>query len=408
MVGGEGMIDNEALKTILTEAKDISCVAEFYSADAVPTDDGFDPINAIGKFAAVNGITFRGVEYTPLVEKFGRISKSMTESTNSASVSFSNVTRLVAAFEFGNGFEGLIMVIRLLSRGRSVALSDTQILFAGRCERPNQGDKESLSVSAKSVFNSTEVVVPRRTYGPIDFKGRVSSDPEFEGFVLMPQFGTVSYTRIEKRGGFLGWWNKKEVRATTQWSSYSLADADKPVPECFGRVQIQAVLIGADDQGDFLRMRLGWCEGQIQDVTNIRSIDPAMPINPGMTTALGLPGIANFPDEPQWTAPGYYSRTAVTRCGIINLDFAETEAAPECVGVIEGKIITTPDANGVWNTEAGTDNAAAVVRYFWTSEDYFGLDPAWIDDGYSTECWNFNAEQLFNTSLNTFVFVEEG
>jgi len=402
------MIDNAALQSILATATDFSLVTELYASNAVPSADGFDPPNAIGLFAAVEGITFRGETYTRLVQKFGNIKTTMTEEINSASVTFSNISREIAQFEFGGtGFEGLIIVIRLLSRGRSVALTDTQILFTGRCERPSSGDKESLTVHAKSILGSVDVVIPRRTFGPEDFKGRTPNDPEFEGFIHMPSYGSFTYPRIEKRGGFLGWWNKKQVIATQHYSSYSDLDAKKAVPIGFGRVQIMLVLIGAVDVGPFLQLRLAVGEGPIQDIINARSLDPALPLHPTSYVELyGLPGVLNGPDDPTWVAPGYYSRTAHIRGAADNSLLDVTDPAPEVVAVIEWLIITTPSA-GVWNTQAWTNNPAAVTRFVWNDPDFFNLDANWIDDEYSTACWNFNSTKIFNTAISDFSFVEE-
>lgn len=409
------MIDNDALQTILTEEADFSTVCEFYSANTVPTDDGFDPVNAIGRFAAASDITFQDQEYLSLVKSFGRISSSMTETVGSASVTFSNLTREAAQFEFGNNFEGLIMVIRLISRGSSTSLDTSQILFVGRCDRPLSGDKESITVNARHILAGIDVMIPRRTFGPEDFKGRVPSDPEFEGFIHMPVYGGTEYNRIEHRGGFFGWWNNKEVRATAVWTNFSDLDAAKPVPECFGRVQLKGVLIAAVDVGPQIRMQWAFCEGPIRDFTNVRTIDPNLPLNTSSYwETTGLVGTANDldPTNPGWDtwpgAPAYYSRTARIACQADNADMEVTEPAPDVVGVIEAKILTTPDASGNWNTEAWDDDPAAVVRHIITSADYFNLDSNWIDDGSTVECRNFNKEQIFNTSLSDFIFVEAG
>jgi hypothetical protein len=228
------MISNSALENILTNATDISMVCEIYGTDEVPGTDGFDPVDALFCFAAVSGITFRGETYQQLVTNFGRIRRGTTSEIGTMSVSLSNISRAIADFEFnGVGFEGCILVVRLISRSMSIALTDSKIEFVGRCDKPDEGDKESLDITAKSITGSVEVNIPRRKFGPDDIEGRAPTDPEFEGFKFMPTYGSVSYVRREKKGGFLGWWNKKWVRHTLQWSSYSNLDAGKSVPEIF-------------------------------------------------------------------------------------------------------------------------------------------------------------------------------
>lgn len=405
------MIEVAALENIWATASDMSVCCEIYHQDTVPTAEGFDPADALACFAAVDGIVFFGQTYQPLVEKFGGIKRTVTQEINSASVTFSNVSRLISTFEFTYGFEGLIMVIRLLSRSKSIALADTQILFAGRCEKPSSGDKSSLTVQAKFILGSMDVRVPRRKFGRDDPKGRVVTDPEFEGFRFVPQYGTVSYARRQRRGGILGWFGfKKTVRYTLPWSSYSDVDGKKPVPEVFGQSQIMAVLIGAADVGTFIQIRSAFCEGPIQDIVNCRSTDQQLPLSAAdYAEILGLVGIANGPDNVAWVAPGYYSRTAHVRAKASNSLVDVNDPAPDVVAVIVGRILTTPNpATGVWDTQAWTDNAAAITRYLLTSDDYYKLDANWIDDDYALKCFNYNADFIFNTSVSDFLFVEQG
>jgi hypothetical protein len=399
------VIDNSALENILTNATDISTVCEIYSADAVPGADGFDPHDALGCFAAVAGITFQGQNYQRLVSKFGKISKNIGKEVNTASVTFSNISREIAAFEFNHGFEGLIMVIRVLSRSLSEDLTDTKIEFAGRCDKPESGDKKSLTVSAKFVLGSLDVTIPRRKFGPDDMEGRVASDPEFEGFRFMPQYGTSTYVRREKKGGFLGWWNKKWVLHTLQYSSYSDLDAGKSLPEVFGRAQLQGVHIGYDDIGTVLRFRTAFCEGEIEDLVNIRSLDARLPATvPAIS--LGLVGAANG-DDPSWVAPGYYSRTANIRGWATNSTVEDVEPAPDIVAVIYGRLIPVPTA-GVWGGAVWSDDPAAQVRFLLTALEYYKLHENWMDDEYFAGSFDFNHELIYNTELADFTFVDEG
>jgi hypothetical protein len=133
------------------------------------------------------------------------------------------------------------MVVRLFSRVSSDTLAKSQILFAGRCEKPGEGTKESLTVTASWVLGNQSlggqnVIIPRRKYTREDQEGRVDSDPEFEGFQFMPQQGVSSYQVQVKRGGILGFLfgGHKWITQTLAWSSYSDLDANKNVPEVFG------------------------------------------------------------------------------------------------------------------------------------------------------------------------------
>jgi len=406
-------IENEALESILRTATDISTVCEIYASDAVPGDDGLDPADAIDCFAAVSGITFRGRSYKKLVKKFGRIKRTLRKETNSASVDFSNIDNQISQFEFDptKGFEGLILVIRLISRSRSIALTDSKIEFTGRCEKPKSGNRHTLSVSAKFILGGSisAVNIPRRKFSKDDQAGRPASDPEFEGFLYIPQYGTTAYSVRKKAGGILGLFGfKKTVTQTMQWSSFSDLDANKDVPEVFGRAQVLGSHIAYVDIGVDLKIRTAFCEGPIEDLQNVRSTDATLPLT-FIAEFLGLVGTANGPDDPTFPDyPSYYSRTAHTRAVITNSAMDVTDAAPDIAAVIVGRKMTVPTSGGVWSDFAWTNNGAAHTRFVITSPDYFKLDPGWVDDPTFFDTHTFNAEQIFNTSLSDFIFVDAG
>jgi hypothetical protein len=122
----------------------------------------------------------------------------------------------------------------------------------------------------------------------------------------------------------------------------------------------------------------------------------------------GLVGDLNGPDDTvNIPGPGWYSRTAYMRCVCVNSDMEVTDPAPDIATVILGRKMMTP-VDGVWDEYQYTDNAAAVTRLLLTDPFYYKLDENWIDDDYATECFNYNAEPIFNTSLSDFLFVDEG
>lgn len=402
------MIENAALENILLSATDISTVCEIYDADAVPGSDGLDPEDALDCFAAIEGIVFRGQTYKRLVKKFGKITRTITKETNSTSVEFCNLDNQISQFEFTNGFEGLILVVRLISRSRSVALTDSQIIFTGRCEKPKSGNRQSLSVTAKFILGSKTVPIPRRKFTKDDQEGRVQSDPEFEGFPYTPQYGTTAYSVRKKAGGIAGLFGfKKTVTQTLQWSSFSDLDQNKDVPEVFGRAQILGTHLAYSDVGSHLRVRTAFCEGEIEDITFARSIDATLPIT-FTAYLMGLVGAANGPDDPDIPGNGYYSRTAHMRCIIVNSAMDVTDPAPDIAAVILGRLMLTPDGSGDWVNTVWTNNGSAHTRFVLTSPYYFKLDANWIDDDCFTDVFNFNAEQIFNREISDFAFVNEG
>ena len=407
------MIENTALQTILETGDDISIVCEIYDQDETPTTSGFDPANALKCYSAVSGITFAGETYTAMVSKFGRINRIITGESNTASVTFTNITREISAFEFATGFEGLIMVIRLISRS-DATLANSQILFTGKCEKPTSGDRDSLTVKAVWILGGLDVQIPRRKYTKEDQEGRVETDDEFEGFNFMPQYGKTTYSvrNGKKRGGIAGFFGfKKTAVKTLAWSSYSELDSNMPVAEVFGVSQIMGQHIAYADVGTEIRLRTAFCEGPIEDLVNVRSTDDRMPLDAISYAELyGLVGSLNGPDDPGWGGTsGYFSRTAHIRGKVTNSLVEDVEPAPDIVGVVYGRLLTIPDGSGDWvTTETFSDDPAAIVRFILTSEDYYNLDANWIDDDAAYESWLFNREYIIDRSLTDFVFAKEG
>lgn len=406
------MIDNPTWAAILATATDFSVVCEIYHQNQTPTAAGFDPNDAIDCFAAVSGITFEGVEYKCLVKKFGTVKRTLRKESNTASVEFCNLSNEIAQFEFTNGFEGLIKVIRLISRSESSSLELSQILFTGKCEKPTSGNKASLGVKSTWILGGLDVQIPYRKYTKEDQEGRVSTDPEFEGFEFIPQYGTTSYSvrNAKKRGGIAGFFGfKKTVVKTLAYSSFSELDSNMSVAEVFGVMQIMFQHIGYDDVGTFIRVRSAACQGPISDMVNVRSIDDRMPLD-GVSYAecYGLVGALNV-DDPSWVAPGNYSRTAYIRGKVTNTTIEDVEPAPDIVGVIYGRLVTIPDGSGDWVvTDTFDDNAASITRFILTSEDYFNLHENWIEDDDAYESWLFNKTKIIDRSLTDFVFAVEG
>jgi hypothetical protein len=405
------MIDNPSLENILITAGDLNTVCEIYTADTVPSDDGFDPADAIDCFAAVGGITYRTRTYKRLVSGFGNIKRTIGDETNSASVTFSNISREIAEFEFTNGFEGLILVVRLISRSLSVALSDSQVLFAGACDKPQSGSPKSLTVNAKSILSGQSVVIPRRKFTKEDAQGREATDPEFEGFTILPQTGSLLYTTRERKGGILGFFGfKKTVRHTEQWSSVSDVDANASVPVVFGYAQMLGRHLSYEDVGVLLKMKTAFCDGLIEDFLNVRSVDTRLPLD-GTDYAeyRGERGTANA-TNPAWVIPGNFSRTALIESRANNSAVDEVDPAPDIVAIVKGLKLMTPDGSGDWVTKQWTDNPAAAIYYLLVGTDwgpdYYSLNESWLDIDSFNEVYQYNAETIFDLSSTDFMFVD--
>ncbi len=410
------MILNSDWKTILQTATDISTVAEIYSADAVPGDDGFDPDDAIACYSAVAGITYMGNTYTRLVTGFGGVKRSIEQESNTASVTFSNVNRTISRFEFTEGFEGKVLVIRTISRSLSDTLGKSQILFAGRCEKPSSGTKESLTVNATWVLGGPEIKIPRRKFSPDDQEGRTTTDPEFEGFPYIPQDGYVNYSVREGRRKYIFFGPRKTVWKTLGYSSHSDVTANTCVPVVLGAMQMKGVHIAYIDVGSELRMRTAFADGPIYAIAGLRSIQSLLALIGDWSFKAGLVGAANdLPGSVVWpgntpvTNTAYYSRTAQVISHASNSAVDVDEPAPDLVAMVLGMLMTIPDGSGDWvNTDEWSDNPAAHVWWILTSDDYLALDASWLEADDFTECYRYNEELILRQSASDFLLLKEG
>lgn len=406
------MIVDSALSAVVNSG-DTSLVAEIYHQDATPTADGFDPADALKRYAAVEGITFAGENYTRIVRNFGSARRTTTEESNTFNIDFSNLSREISEFEFETGFEGLIIVWRLISRSLSTTLAKSIILYVGRCNKPTSGDTKSLPVTAKSILDTVDAEIPRRKFTATDAEGRTPDNVLFEGFPYMPQqnAGTSTYTARKKAWGFLGWIGfKKTVTKTLSYSSFSDMDAEKFLPVVAGRAQIMLTHLAYADIGSRIRMTSAACEGQIENFATYRTDDVRFFLDAAtVVKRLGLLGNVGTQvphTTGSWIGNGYYSRTALLFAEATGTNVQNVDPAPGLIAVILGTVMTVIDASGDWVTlNSWTDNPAAHARFIFTSTDYYKLDENWLDDESFTESYNFNDEIIFDRSYSDILFL---
>jgi hypothetical protein len=396
----------------ITNGTDLSVVAEIYPADETPADDGFDPNNALKCYAKADGIEFMGVSYTRLIKSIGRIKRTIGEEINSASFELDNLSREASQFEFSQGFEGLIVVFRWISRSQSTSLEDSVILWTGRLNAPDSGSKTGLPLSAKFILGSVKQEIPRRKFSPDDLNGRPPQDILYEGFRFSPQYGTTTYSNRERRGGLAGMLGfKKTVKHTLQYSSFSDLDAEKSLPDAFGRVQLIGTHIGYADLGTFHLATTVFCEGEVQDLISIRADDTRFSNNGTIKRYGKLGGVGTqIPHtDPRFNniANGYFSRTALLFTAWNGSNVQTIDPAPGVIAVVLSKIITIPDGSGDWVTSAWSDNGAAVVRHLIVNDDYFKIGADWVDDASFLEAYNYNNELIFDYSYSDLLFIPD-
>lgn len=407
------MITTAALDSLVTNSKDFSTVVEIYGADETPGATGFDPANALKRYANVGGLTFAGESYTRLVDKIQGIRRTITQELNKATVTLNNLTREPSTFETLVGFEGLILVIRLISRS-DPTLANSIHLFTGRLEKPTSGTREQIQITARQTFGAVDVQIPRRKFGPDDQDGRAPEDPAFEGFRFIPQYGTTTYSQRVRRGGILGFFGfKKTVTKTLQYSSYSDLDAERYVPEVFGRAQVALTYAAYADIGTRIQAVCVACEGAIEDFTNIRSEDfRFQPVTSSIVKRYGYIGATGGQDRHPtintWIGNGYYSRSAFLFLELAGTAVDTIDPAPNLAAIVLGKLVAVPNTGPTdWSSLDWTDDGAAITRHLLTSDDYFRLDASWLDDQSFFDVRSYNNEYVLDSSLSDVIFVPD-
>ncbi len=396
----------------------------YYNRIGVPPSPAYDAIvwnstPAWAQYNPTNGLEYASFDdtATPDLGTWGSYGAGVDDPPRLELIQY----RFVSGFEYNyrsdpntnvRGFEGTIMVIRSISRSLSDSLDKSQIIFAGRCDKPTGGNKESLTINATWVLGRPEVIIPRRKYSRDDMLGRAVSDPEFEGFRFMPQYGESSYSVRVKKGGILGLFGfKKTVKKTLQWSSFSDLDEDTDVTVTLGVGQILGVHIAYVDVGNNIHIRTSFGDGPAYQVTNYRSTNPAAQpmqntdgypvITPGYVGAINRIG-----DD--WPGPGAYSRTIVLIGKVADDPDLSTPAnpAPDIAAVVYGMLMTIPDGSGDWTVDdAWTANGAAHVRYLMTCSDYLNIDPSWLNDADFTETYNYNAGLVIRKNVSDLLYL---
>lgn len=379
------------------QAQRPNVLVEFYAPDALPGADGFDPADAVQRIAN-STVSFLGRSYPRYIKSVGVVQRTITEKFNSVSIDVDNADLTMAAFCIGQPIEGMLLVIRIVSREFvATTLSDSFVVFTGKCEKPFDANRETISLSAKQYIGSTEEEIPWRQFDPEDEEGRATNDPLFEGFLFSAKTGTVTYRERVYRGGFLGLLGfKKTVTRTLSFSSQQGVEIEKYVPLILGRVQAKFLPVGFIDAGGQINVVYAVSEGPIKQFWDLRVITSGFQFasiadnNPEVDQfRFGYPGGTNgqepFLDNLAGGIPanGYYSNTAMMSTAIYGTDVAIDDPAPDVVGVMLGRLIPLPDEAGDFSLEDWSDNPAFQTRFVLTNPRIFNLDPAFIND---TQC----------------------
>lgn len=378
-------------------------LVELYANTALPTDDGFDPSDAVLRIADAE-LSFLGNSYSRYLEEGGiqNIHRTITPRFNTVSINLTNPeeppnskNRPIAAFLLNNPIEGMFCVIRLISRAVTAStLADSFVAFTGKCEKPYDSQKATISISAKQYIGSTEEEIPWRTFSPEDELGREPDDPLFEGFIYSAKTGSVAYRERVRRGGFLGMLGfKKTVTNTLQFTNHQGVEIDKVVPLILGRAQVQFNPVAYIDAGGQINVIYNASEGPIKTFFDLRCITSGFRFasvadnNPEVDQfRYGYPGGTNgqvpFLNNLTGGIPGngYYSMSAMMSTAFYGTEVSEDDPAPETIAVILGMLVSLPDAAGDFDLTDWSDNPAFLTRWALTHSRVFNLNPAFIND----------------------------
>lgn len=370
---------NAALTAQLAKGQDdprvLVDLLEFYPSDTIPSATGFDPADALETFSG-SEITWNGIAYRREFKARGEVVRNMGEKTNSASLTFSNITRYMATWAQTQPIEGMFLVIRCVNPSVE---DDSLVLFVGRCDKPGDIDKETFSLTARQDFGNINQTVPFHKFIAEDPDGRLPGDPLYQGFRFVTQSGTFEGTPT-KTGGFFGLFKKKK-RNTQQWSAYDETPYGEVVPEIFGSCQMEGIALVFQDRGNFTLGMWVWSKGPITSISNfaVKSDGRTLINTVDHLGDQGGTGTNATEDTLQAPGIGFLSFTAYTSAAFRS-ELDVVDDAPTVVALIQGRKIDLPDTSGVYNRTDWSDNPVHISRFILTHPQFVNIDPAFMED----------------------------
>jgi hypothetical protein len=365
---------------------------EIYDYDYVPGPGGFDPNDAIEKFAAEE-ITWNGFAYRRELKGRGDISRSMDAKTNSVTLSFSNISRYLATFAQTTPIEGLFLVIRCVAPS---VTTDSLVLFVGKCDKPSDIDKGSFTLSAHQDFGNINNTVPPDKFQADDPDGRLPSDPLFEGIPFNAIQGSNTFPQVQPSTSFFGrlFGRHQTVYKTLQWSSIDATPLGQVIPEVFGRCQMQLIPIAWADKGSHIGFLMAACKGPIASMDNIKTRNEGW--SDPECNFLGAPPGIHLGDaggtgtntgnicQPDIGAGLLFSHLAYIDGASLAPDpeaAVGTEDGPVTVtAIIRGRIVPLPDGSNEYTIEGWTDNPVHIARFILTAPKWVNINPAFMQD----------------------------
>src|ERR1051325_4635284 len=362
--------------------------AEFYSYDYIPPEEGFDPADAVQKFAFIE-YTWNGRAYRRNILTRGDIQKQIGQQTNSVSLSFSNIDRYMATWAQTTQIEGMWCVIRYVERDIE---DDSLVLFVGRASKPSTINNKSFSLSVSSEIGNINQEIPPRTFTADDPEGRDPSDPLFEGFRFVAQSGTLVYpVVVPAHHGIARLFGQRDTDyIAKQFSSVDGTPYGSVLPEVLGRAQMKLIPFIWMDHGAHIGYNMAACAGPIQDIP----LDTLRTITQGFSNPVNSVSVPPAPAEIhlgdlggtgtnaagwiQFPTAGLFSHTAGISAASTGSALDVTDGPPEVVGLIIGRIMPLPNSSGVYDQTGWTDNPVHHARWVFTY--LLGVNAAFMED----------------------------
>jgi hypothetical protein len=372
---------------------------EFYSYDAVPGVNGFDPADAIETFAAEE-LTWNGIAYRREAISRGDINKNMGEKTNSCTLTFSNISRYLATLAQSQEMEGLLVVIRCVVPS---VTDDSLVLFVGRCDKPSDIDKKTFTLSARQDFGNINQQLPPRKFTSEDPEGRLPGDLLYEGIQFTAINGSYTYPSVVPATGFFGrlFGQRDTVRNTEQYSSIDNTPYGNVLREIFGRAQVELTPFVWADKGIFLTALWAVSNGPIAAVQNIKTRTEGLsnPINSfntppapavvhlgdlgGTGTNQGNTGQADIGGGQVFSHLAYIEGAIIPTEYFTNPSLSDPNILnelPIVTALVKGRIVPLPDGTGEYILEGWTDNPVHIARFILTQPAWVGINEAFMED----------------------------
>jgi hypothetical protein len=447
-------VSDDLLSILRSRSRDLSCVYELYEWNyelfPEPLDGNlsYDPRHALARWAG-SSLSFtwgaETIDYIRVITDGPSIKKSKGKHCDSVSLTCSNIKqdddgrRYLARFVLTNRLPGMRLVVRVIPRSASSLsvieasaspFTHSVIWFVGRCEKPNDFDRASGTITAKQDIGTIAAQIPERDLQPscpLKFKkGDCLGDQTLSQKTATYQaakvcnkteaqcieYGNEKYFQgtqvVQIESSFLHKHNEsffKKVlnilpgisrkKTTVDNSTYNTTPYGQPVPVVLGRWLHRLFTIQYKDAGETIWFKKGACRGPIKDFVTLKNESPNFSQPLEVVKHLGEYGDVGTQTQ-DLVFPGgeYHSKLAYVTGRCIGSDIVVSDPAPDitsliagqkvkvCTGISAGETLGTGRVDSVFAGYAGgenwTDNPVDLAVHVITDPAYLNLPLAHV------------------------------